>query len=890
MISTNSRSIAYSMAAFTVMMAAVQVRAGDIDAPSFARDIRPILRASCTHCHGEDEDIAGGVDLRLHRFLIGPRDAGEPVVNPGRPEASLLIHVIATGAMPQEGKPLSASQLDLLRRWVAAGAAGGESEPETLPPGPYFAAAEKKHWAFQPVTRPKVPEIADPRIRTDVDAFLARKLSERGMTFAPDVDRRTLIRRVTFDLTGLPPTVEEIDAFLTDTAADAYEQLVDRLLASPAYGERWARHWLDVAGYADSAGHAEADSLRPYAWHYRDYVINAIQQDKPWNTFIVEQLAGDELARVVHGETSKAMLDPVRREQVTATGFLRMAPDGTGDRVADVNLARNEAVAEQLKVVSSALLGLTVGCAQCHDHRFDPISHADYYRFRAIFEPAFDWQQWRSPTARNCSLAKPGDVSKVTAIEEQAAAIEADAKALERSFLDAIFEREILKLPEEIRDRYREARSTSKEKQSPVQQALIKRYPFALALYSLDLYDKEADNKVKARRAEATALRKTKPPEDFVMATTEVRGRVPVMQVFYRGDHEQPRQEVAPGELAVLAGPAIEPFNPLEASGGSSGRRLAYARWLTSGRHPLLARVLVNRFWLHHFGRAIVPTPGDFGLGGQPPTHPELLDWLADRFVASGWRLKPFHKLLVTSTVYRQDSRHAEATAADPDGGLYGRWLIRRLDAEQVRDAVLCASGRLVTKTGGPPVSIGKDPLGRIVAGREELNANGDVVKVLPVGDGAARRSLYLTCRRTTPLTALQTFDAPAMLPNCEQRSSSTVAPQSLFMLNDAFILEQSAAMAERVRQVAPGDLRRQVRQAWIMLTAREPESKESERALVYLAEQAEAFRAFHVAAMPANAPDQTPPAAAIMADPQAAALASLCQVLMSSTRFLYLD
>jgi len=875
--------------ALTVLKAAT---AGAAEPPSFDRDIRPILRASCTHCHGEEAEIAGGVDLRLHRFMLRPGDSGEPLIVPGKPDASRLIEVIESGEMPQEGRPVPAEQLALLRQWVVAGAPGGEPEPETLPPGPYFAAAEKQHWAFQSITRPTVPASDNPRIRNEVDAFIDQKLAEHGLDFAPDADRRTLIRRLTFDLTGLPPTPAEIDAFLADRSPTAYERLVDRLLASPAYGERWARHWLDVAGYADSAGHAEADSLRPYAWHYRDYVIHSFNADKPWDQFLIEQLAGDELAGVVHGETNDAILDPVRREQLTATGFLRMAPDGTGDKVADVKLARNEAVAEQLKVVSSALLGLTVGCAQCHDHRFDPVSQADYYRFRAIFEPAFDWQSWRSPAARNCSLATPKDKAESTEIEQQAKAIEAEAKTLERTFLDEIFEKEILKLPEDVREAYREARATPKNKQSPEQLALIKKYPSAVALYALDLYDKKADKQVKDLRAKATALRKTKPPEDFVMATTEVRGRIPAMQVFYRGDHEQPRQEVPPGELAVLANSAIEPFLADEPMGGSSGRRLVYARWLTSGEHPLVARVLVNRFWMHHFGRGIVSTPGDFGLAGQRPSHPKLLDWLADRFMASSWRLKPLHRLLVTSTTYRQESRHPEATAVDPEGHLFSRWLIRRLDAEQVRDATLQAAGRLVTKVGGPPVSIGKDPYGRIIAGREELNANGDVVKVLPVGEAACRRSIYLTARRTTPVTALQTFDSPAMLPNCEQRTSSTVAPQSLFMLNDTFVHEQATAIAETVRKQVPDDIRRQVALAWMLLTAHEPETVDLGRGLAYLAEQTESLRTFHAA--PADktgskADNEAKPADS-SADPQAEAFASLCQVLLSSTRFLYID
>ena len=851
--------------------------------PSFDRDVRPILKAACTQCHGEEEPLSGGVDLRLRRFMDRPGESGEPMFVPGKPDESLLVRMIESGEMPKDGKRLDPAKIAVIRAWIAAGATADVPEPESLPPGAYVSDRERRHWAFQPIAATTVPahDAAD-RVRTPIDAFLAAKHRERGLGFAPDADRRTLIRRLSIDLTGLVPTPEEVERFVADTSADAYEQLVERLLDSPAYGERWARHWLDVVGYADSSGHAEADSPRPHAWHYRDYVVRSIQADKPWNEFLVEQLAGDELAGVVHGETDAAVHDPTRREKIVATGFLRMAPDGTGDAVPDPKLARNEVIAEQLKVVSSALLGLTVGCAQCHDHRLDPIPQVDYYRLRAIFEPAFDWEQWRPPAQRLCSLATPEERAKSADIEKQAKAIEDDARAMEKKFLDEIFEKEVLKLPEADREPYRAARATDAGKRSPEQAALIKKYPSALALFSLDLYDKEAQKKVTDRRNEAKELRKTKPPEDFVMALTELRGRVPETKLFHRGDHDQPRQTVSPGELSVLTGPAIEPFAPAQVPAGSSGRRLAYAKWLTGGGHPLVARVLVNRFWMHHFGRGIVATPGDFGLAGERPSHPELLDWLAARFMQEGWRLKPLHRLIVTSTAYRQSSRNPAAVTADSDNVLVARANVRRLDAESIRDSMLLAAGRLNAKAGGPPVGVGRDPLGRVMEGREELDANGDVVKILPAGDDGLRRSIYMTSRRSLPLTVLDTFDAPTMLPNCEQRGCSTVAPQSLFMLNDSFVLGNSLELAARVRSERPGDLRAQVAQAWRILTAREPTEAESLEALAHVAEQAESLRQFHAAHPPAkDAP---------AADPQAEALASYCQVLMSSTLFLYVN
>ncbi len=855
--------------------------------PLFDRDIRPILKAACTHCHGEEEPIEGGVDLRLRRFLLADADSGEPVIVPGNPDASLLVRVVESGAMPQEGKPLEPAQIATLRAWIAAGAPTEGDEPESLPPGAFISRSEREHWAFLPIVDPPVPAVVEgDRIRTPLDAFLLEAQRPAGLRFADDADRETLIRRLSFDLTGLPPTPAEIDAFVHDSAPDAYKQLVERLLASPTYGQRWGRHWLDVAGYADSNGQVEADSLRPHAWRYRDYVVESLNADKPWDQFITEQLAGDELAGVVQGETTEAVLDPTRRELLIATGFLRTGPDGTGDGPPDPVLARHDVVAEQLKIVSSSLLGLTVGCAQCHDHRFDPITQADYYRLRAVFEPVFDTEQWRVPNQRLCSLATPEDREKAADIEKQAAEIDADAKTMEKQFLDEIFEKEIVKLPEEDREPYRVARATPQAEQTPEQQALLKKYPSALALYSLDLYDAEAQKKVAARRAEAAEIRKAKPVEEFLRVALELRDRVPATHVLHRGDPAQPKEEVGPGELTVLATAAVSPFEPAVVEGGSSGRRLAYARWLTSGGHPLVARVLVNRVWMHHFGEGIVASEGDFGFAGEAPSHPALLDWLASRFMANGWRLKDLHRLIVTSTAYRQQSRNRSSEKLDPENRLLARWQVQRLDAESIRDAMLAVSSRLSDATGGPAVNVGRDDLGRIVVGQEQYDGNGDIVGVTNAGEAAARRSLYVLNRRSTPLTSLATFDAPTMLPNCEQRISSTVAPQSLFMLNDTFVLETSQALAARLRAEHPGDLRAQVRQAWRLLTSHEASEDTVIDGLVHIAEQTESLRQVHAAAAAATPPAEGTP----LPDPQAEAIASYCQVLLSSSRFLYVD
>ncbi len=848
---------------------------------TFEKDVRPILKAHCTHCHGEEEKPGSGVDLRLRRFMDKTLDGGAAVLVPGKPEASELVKIIQRGEMPKKGKKMPAAELAILTKWISQGAKTAREEPLTLAPGAVITEEDRGHWAFQPVKRPEVPASVDTRlVTTPVDAFLLETMKGKGLTFAPPADRETLIRRVTLDLTGLIPDPAEVDAFVADSSPDAYEKLVDRLLSSPAYGERWARHWLDVAGYADSNGYTEADSARPHAWRYRDYVIRSMNEDKPWDEFIQEQLAGDELAGATHADTQKVVLERRRLDQLVATAFLRMAPDGTGDPVDDQNLARNQVIAEEMKIVSSSLMGLTVACAQCHDHRFDPITQDDYYRLRAIFDPAFNWQTWRAPAQRLYSLYTPEEQTKAAEIEKAAAAIDADARAMSKKFLDEIFEVEILKLPEAEREPYRKARATVDKDRTPEQSALIKKYPSALALYSLDLYDKKKQDEVNAKSAEATKLRATKPAQGFVMALTEVKGQVPETKLFNRGDHDQPTHAVAPGELSILAKPGIEPFKPTPLASGSSGRRLAYAKWLTNGSHPMLARVLVNRFWLHHMGRGIVNTPGDFGLQGERPTHPALLDWLADEFVKGGWKLKTLHRTILLSNAYRQSSINDTSSQVDPENKLYARFKVRRLDAESLRDSILASAGNLVRTSFGPPSSIGRDPAGRIVVGIDKGTITS--AKVESGGENDFRRSIYVESRRSKPVTVLDTFDSPVMVPHCEKRNQTTVAPQSLLMMNDTFILENAKRLADRLQAEAPNDTTAQLRHAWRILYGTPPSASEISLSLDYLREQTAALSSyFH---------DLQGKKGEVKPDPGREAMASLCQILYSSNRFLYIE
>lgn len=857
----------------------VNARAGE-GVLTFEKDVRPILKTHCTHCHGEEEKPKGGLDLRLRRFMDKALEEDKQVLVPGEPEKSEMVRLIRAGEMPKKGSKVPPAELAVIEKWIAQGAKTAKPEPLTLAPGPLISEEDRGYWAFQPVKRTAVPTDVDAReVRTPVDAFLLHSMRAQGLDFAPEADRRTLIRRVTLDLTGLLPTPEEAEEFVADNSPTAYEQLVERLLASKSYGERWARHWLDVAGYADSNGYAEADSPRPQAWRYRDYVIRALNEDKPWNEFIQEQLAGDELAGATQGDYQKAVLDMKRRDELTATAFLRMAPDGTGDPGDDLKLARNQVIAEEMKIVSTSLLGLTVGCAQCHDHRYDPITQVDYYRMRAIFEPAFNWEAWRAPAQRLYSLYTPEEREKANEIEKKAGDINREAQAMSKKFLDDIFEVEVLKLPADEREPYRQARATPKEKQTPEQKALIKKYPSALALYSLDLYDKKKQDEVLAKTAEAEKLRATKPPEGFVMALTEIKGAVPVTKLFNRGDHDQPKQAVTPGELSVLAQPEVEPFKPAAVGSGSTGRRLAYAQWLTSGKHPLVARVLVNRFWLNHMGRGIVNTPGDFGRLGERPSHPELLDWLADEFVKGGWKLKPLQRLIVLSTAYRQSSVNSASLRADPEDKLYARFKMQRLDAEALRDSMLAATGSLIQASYGPPSRIGCDPSGRIIVGIDKGTINSH--KVESAGQDDFRRSIYVQVRRSAPLTVLDAFDAPTMTPNCQLRNQTTVAPQSLLLMNDTFVLDNARRLADRLESEFPHDRRQQLERAWNLLFSKPATEADLQRGLAYLEEQTKALTEYHHGIQHAKG---------VVPNPPQEAMASLCQILYSSNRFLYIE
>ncbi|MGN6545683.1 MAG: DUF1553 domain-containing protein [Aureliella sp.] len=754
------------------------------DPLTFEAHVRPIFREYCFDCHGAGQKLEANLDLRLVRFLEKGGDSGA-VIDKADPPGSLLLAMIESGDMPPGEARVPSEKVELVRKWLEAGAPTARPEPESIGPGVPISLEERSYWAYQPITRPALPVLDNTsRIRTPIDLWLQAAMPS-GLSFSQDAPRRTLILRAYFDLIGLPPSDSELARWMNAPEDSWYESMLDELLESPHYGERWARHWLDVAGYADSEGYTLADAERPWAWKYRDYVIRSFNADKPFDRFITEQLAGDELAGPKQGDWTAEQI-----ELLTATGFLRTAADGTGSGDNSPE-ARNKVIADTLKIVGSSLLGSSLACAQCHDHRYDPISHVDYHAIRSVFEPALDWQNWQPPASRLVSLYTEADRQKAKEIEEAAQAIIKSRDAKRDEYMQQALEQELKKYEEPLREQLRSAYKTPEKERTDEQKGLLAKHPSVnITPGVLYQYLPQAAEELKKLDAEIAQKRAEKPTEEFVRVLTEPADKAPLARLFYRGDHRQPQQEIMPAALSVTVpeGERIE-FPKDDPQLPTTGRRLAFARWLTDGKNPLVARVIVNRIWMHHFGQGIVATPGEFGRLGSLPTHPQLLDWLASEFMAQGWSVKKLHRLILQSTAWRQSSvREPSRQAIDPDNRYYWRKNLQRLDAEIIRDRMLATVGGLERTPFGPPVAIKEDETGQVI-----------------VDGSQTRRSLYIRARRTQPVAMLQTFDAPVMDINCEFRPVSTVATQSLMLLNGEFTLEQAGHLADRaIREAEP--------------------------------------------------------------------------------------
>jgi mono/diheme cytochrome c family protein len=872
----------FAMTALSVILAIRCAHAEDT-AVYFEDSVRPIFKAMCFQCHGEEDDHHGGLDVRLVRLMRQGGDSGESIV-PGNAKQSRLWQRIEADEMPEGSKKLSAKQKQIVRDWIEQGAQTKRPEPDNVGDVRY-TPEELAFWSFQPITKPAIPSPNDPTPANPIDAFVLEKLQSIGLGLSPATDRATSIRRLKLDLHGLPPSPAEVDEFLADDTPDAYEKVVDRLLESPQFGVRWARHWLDVAGYSETDGNQNKDQERKHAWRYRDYVIGAINSDKPYNQFLVEQLAGEEL---IDGQP-----DPENDRHVellSATGLLRMAPDVTATE--NTLMDRNQAVADVIKVVSSSVLGLSVGCAQCHDHRYDPISIDDYYRFRAIFDPAFPLEHWLQPEQRLVDLTTAVDNAKGEEIEAQAKQMEADLKTRKQEVGKKIFDIRLAEVPESNRDTVREAIETPEDKRTDTQKQLLHDHPMvrsvAAIIDQLVEFDKVFESKnyrqFQQDEKDIAKFRQTKPMRRMIMCVCDRVEHVPESAVFMRGDPMQRKYSVKPGELYVLSRQRNLnelPLAPAE-NPKTVGRRLAYAKQITDGTHPLVARVVINRMWQHHFGRGLVATPNDFGAFGGRPSHPELLNWLSADLIDNGWSLKRLHKMMVMSHTYRQRSTRSDQTnTADPDNQSFSRANLQRMDAETIRDSMLFVTGTLNIEIGGPSVPVSEDGEGRAMIGRRLLN-DGLYAGMEDVGAQKFRRSIFLQSKRTLPLSMLEAFDMPVMNPNCDARRCSTVAPQSLMFLNDQSIVELSDKLCDRVWEEFPNPDAR-IGSLFKRLFAVDATPREQERCREYLALQRATFAADpnpewqkHIAKWD-HAPDMR-------------ALASLCQALMASNRFLYMD
>jgi mono/diheme cytochrome c family protein len=803
----------------------------------FEMRVRPVLAENCQKCHGPDTQ-KGGLRLDSRAAILAGGDSG-PAVVPGEVEESLIVEAIRHDGlrMPPKGK-LGDDQVRDIQTWIEIGAPWpGEAKVETASPARGFSDDDRAWWAIQPLRVVDVPAAGDGWARNEVDRFLLTKLRERGLTPAPEADGRTLIRRATFDLTGLPPTIEEVETFVNDPEPDAYERLVDRLLDSPRYGERWTRHWLDLVRWAESDGYRQ-DAFRPQAWRYRDYVIRSLNDDKPYDRFVAEQLAGDELA-------------PGDPEMRVATQFLRLWAYEFNQR--DVPSQWDAILNDLTDVTGDVFLGLGMGCARCHDHKFDPILRRDYYRLQAFFRPLLP----RDDQPQSADAASADYFVSKAAWDVMTAEVRAEIDAIERPHREAAQRDAIAKFQPDIQAILR----MPDHERTPAQ----RQFAYLGERQLVEEFGK-IDGRVKGKEKDLLAglykrlaefdRYKPKAPAPAFTAT-DVGPESPPMVM--PGDRRA--EPIEPGFLSILD-PAPAALETPPPGLDTTGRRLTLARWLTSPDNPLATRVIVNRIWQYHFGRGLVATASDFGRLGETPSHPELLDWLARRFVEDGWSLKRLHRLLMTSAAYRQaairpPAEVAEALRIDPENRLLWRRTTSRLDAEPIRDAMLAASGELDLTTGGPSVE--------------------------PEGP---RRTIYTKAIRNKHDPLLDAFDAPDGSASVARRNVTTTPMQSLLLINGPWTLARAREFAERLRREEPGDAGRQIDLAYRLAFGRPPGETEREEALAFLDRQA---RPHPPAAEAAGCEDEAKAATSAMGS-EAEALVDLCHALLNSNEFLYVD
>ena len=884
-----------------------------ISEPLFTDNILPILFLRCTACHGLGRED-GGLNLTSRDAMIKGGKSG-PALVPGKPDQSLMVQKLRSGEMPPKKgldevslRPITKTEVDKLVRWVSQGAPEGRDSEAKANADPLVSPKDRQFWAFQSPQRPALPKVSNSNlVRNPIDAFILNKLESKGLSLSPEASKLALIRRAHYDLTGLPPTQAEVQAFIADPDPQAYEKLIDRLLASTSYGEHWGRYWLDLAGYSDSeGGKLDSDNIRPEAWRYRDYVTRAFNSDKPFDRFLLEQIAGDELQDYEHAPViTQEMMD-----NLVATGFLRMGPDSTYDFASNSIDDRLDVIADELDILGSGVMGLTIKCARCHSHKYDPIPLRDYYRLVAIFKGGFDYYDWLMPQAmsfdgkplparktRFLPYIRP-DATPVQVLQEQQER-EGRNEALDREIktrkdeIEAkgepikkkILEQRLAQLPEGVREDLRKALDTAPNQRTEVQKYLTDKFDPLLKIKPIELQQADEQFRQLSRGLERQIklLEAQKEPEPKIRALWD-RGRPTPTYVLQRGDPANPGPLVEPGVPAVLTVDG-KPFavKPPWNGARSTGRRLAFARWLVEPQNPLTARVMVNRMWARNFGTGIVKTLGNFGHTGAPPTNPELLDWLATEFVRQGWSIKAMQRLMMTSATYRQSSSILPLQAKlDSDNQLLSRMPMKRMTAEELSDTLLLVSNRLDQTQSGPPQPV-------------DVREDGLVTPIET--DKGWRRSLYVEQRRSRIPTMLDSFDLPAMSPHCLQREAATVPTQALHLMNNAWVDQLAGDFADRIWKEAGRDPQKQIEQAFWIALSRPPSAEEKKVSLEALgqftAEAAKPSAKSGTAEVSRASPAKevgtaTAEPAEGRVDRQA--LHSFCHGLVNSAAFLYID
>ncbi|QEL19126.1 PSD1 and planctomycete cytochrome C domain-containing protein [Limnoglobus roseus] len=797
----------------------------------YEKEVKPLLQKHCFKCHGAGEKIKGGLSLSTRALTLTGGDTGT-AVDLTSPEKSLFLLAITNkrpdggDVMPPSGK-LPDADIAVLTKWVkeklpVSAADLGSVEPAPAEKASVITEEAKKYWAYQPVKRPAVPAVKTPT-RNPIDAFLAAKREAKSIPGNGPADRVALVRRAYYDLLGLPPTPEQVDAFVNDKSPNAFAKLVDELLASPHYGEKWGRHWLDVVRFAETNGY-ERDGPKPNAWRFRDYVIRSFNADKRYDQFIREQIAGDEMP----GDNADAVI---------ATGFYRLGL--WDDEPADREQALYDGYDDLVTVTGQTFLAMTLNCARCHDHKKDPIPQVDYYKLVAFFRDIRPFSDTRgTSSSTNSTDITPADRRKV---------YEGELKERQEKLA------ELTKKMVAIED---EAIKTMPAQDQRAAEGADR--PQVVAKLPQVFTNEQRRNYNRLKRERVDLEKKPMPNQQFALSVNNCDPTPPPVFVLARGNPHAPKEKelCQPGFPTILGLPDPE---IAAAKGGSktSGRRTVLANWIASGSNPMTARVMANRVWQHHFGRGIVPSPSDFGKLGETSTHPELLDWLASEFVeptagqpwsvpGEAWTLKRLHRLLMLSDAYQMSSTaNAKALAADPSNGLFWRFNMRRLVAEEVRDSILSMAGKLKLEAFGPSVfpRIPQEVLaGQSVPGNGWLLSRGGGYDPKNPDQGN-RRSVYVHVKRSLQVPILINHDQADTDSSCPVRYTTTVPTQALGMLNSEFTNEMAAAFASKLMSAAPGDLSKQVARAIRLTTGRTPSDSEVQKDVAFIQTMKEKHR-----------------------------------------------